>query len=136
MADEDNAIVPAADGRRPLTGVRVLDLSRMVAGGMAGMQLADFGADVIKVEQPGIGDPLRRWTTGGRGLWWQVYGRNKRFITLDLKSPDGRVLLEQLVRRVDVVMESFVPGTLEVGYARGLTKQGIDEVWFLLTGSL
>jgi len=120
MADEDNAIqqpdnaiVPAADGRHPLTGIRVLDLSRMVAGGMAGMQLADFGADVIKVEQPGIGDPLRRWTTGGRDLWWQVYGRNKRFITLDLKSPDGRALLEQLVRRVDVVMESFVPGTLE-----------------------
>ena len=59
---------------KPLNGVRVLDLSRMVAGGMAGMLLADFGADVIKVEQPGTGDPLRQWTTDGHPLWWKVYG--------------------------------------------------------------
>ena len=107
------AAVPAADPRRPLAGLRVLDLSRMVAGGMAGMQLADFGADVVKVEQPGVGDPLRQWTSGGRDLWWQVYARNKRFITLNLKAPEGQELLERLVPRFDVVMESFVPGTLE-----------------------
>lgn len=97
----------------PLRGVRVLDLSRMVAGGVAGMLLADFGADVIKVEQPGTGDPLREWTTDGHPLWWQVYGRNKRYITLNLKEPRGRELLQRLVPRFDVVMESFVPGTLE-----------------------
>lgn len=98
---------------KPLRGVRVLDLSRMVAGGVAGMLLADFGADVIKVEQPGTGDPLRQWTTDGHPLWWKVYGRNKRYITLNLKEPQGRELLQRLVPRFDVVMESFVPGTLE-----------------------
>ena len=98
---------------KPLAGVRILDLSRMIAGGVAGMQLADFGADVVKVEQPGSGDPLRQWTTDGEPFWWQVYGRNKRFITLNLKSPEGVELLSRLVPRFDVVIESFVPGTLE-----------------------
>jgi crotonobetainyl-CoA:carnitine CoA-transferase CaiB-like acyl-CoA transferase len=98
---------------KPLSGIRVLDLSRMIAGGVAGMQLADFGADVVKVEQPGTGDPLRQWTTAGEPFWWHVYARNKRFITLNLKSDEGRELLFKLLPRFDVVMESFVPGTLE-----------------------
>ena len=98
---------------RPLEGIRVLDLSRMIAGGVAGMLLADFGADVVKVEQPGVGDPLRRWTSNGESYWWKVYGRNKRYITLNLKSEQGRALLQRLVPKFDVVMESFVPGTLE-----------------------
>jgi crotonobetainyl-CoA:carnitine CoA-transferase CaiB-like acyl-CoA transferase len=98
---------------RPLEGIRVLDLSRMIAGGVAGMVLADFGADVVKVEQPGAGDPLRQWTSDGSAFWWQVYARNKRYITLNLKSEEGRRLLERLLPRFDVVMESFVPGTLE-----------------------
>ena len=98
---------------KPLEGVRVLDLSRMIAGGVAGMLLADFGADVVKVEQPGTGDPLRQWTSEGDAFWWQVYARNKRYITLNLKTDEGRALLERMVPRVDVVMESFVPGTLE-----------------------
>jgi crotonobetainyl-CoA:carnitine CoA-transferase CaiB-like acyl-CoA transferase len=98
---------------RPLEGIRVLDLSRMIAGGVAGMLLADFGADVVKVEQPGSGDPLRQWTTDGEPLWWRVYGRNKRHVTLNLKSDTGRDLLRRLLPRFDVVMESFVPGTLE-----------------------
>ena len=85
----------------------------MIAGGVAGMVLADFGADVVKVEQPGSGDPLRQWTTDGAPLWWKVYGRNKRYITLNLKSPAGHDLLRRLVPRFDVVMESFVPGSLE-----------------------
>jgi crotonobetainyl-CoA:carnitine CoA-transferase CaiB-like acyl-CoA transferase len=97
----------------PLAGIRVLDLSRMVAGGVAGMLLADFGADVVKVEQPGGGDPLRQWTAGGDPLWWKVYARNKRYITLNLKSAEGVSLLARLVPRFDVVIESFVPGTLE-----------------------
>ena len=98
---------------RPLEGVRVLDLSRMIAGAVTGMLLADFGADVVKVEQPGIGDPLRQWTTDGRMFWWQVYGRNKRCITLNLRSPEGLALMRDLVPKFDVVIESFVPGTLE-----------------------
>src|SRR6187397_624907 len=98
---------------KPLEGIRILDLSRMVAGGVAGMLLADFGADVVKIEQPGSGDPLRQWTSAGRSLWWKVYARNKRFVTLNLKSDAGRDLLIKMLPRYDVVMESFVPGTLE-----------------------
>jgi len=98
---------------KPLEGIRILDLSRMVAGGVAGMLLADFGADVVKVEQPGAGDPLRQWTSGGKSLWWKVYARNKRFVTLNLKAPEGRDLLLTMLPDYDVVMESFVPGTLE-----------------------
>ncbi len=98
---------------KALDGVRVLDLSRMVAGGVAGMLLADFGADVVKVEQPGTGDPLRQWTAEGQPFWWKVYARNKRFITLNLKADEGRGLLLRVLPHFDVVMESFVPGTLE-----------------------
>src|SRR5436309_9401393 len=98
---------------KPLTGVRVLDLSRMVAGGTAGMLLADLGADVVKVEQPGTGDPVRQWTADGQPFWWKVYARNKRYITLNLKSPEGKALLQRLVPKFDVMIESFVPGTLE-----------------------
>jgi crotonobetainyl-CoA:carnitine CoA-transferase CaiB-like acyl-CoA transferase len=97
----------------PLQGVRVLDLSRMIAGGVAGMLLADFGADVVKVEEPKSGDPLRQWTAEGQPFWWQVYARNKRYVTLNLKSDEGCGLLRQLVPRFDVLLESFVPGTLE-----------------------
>ncbi|MDQ3694573.1 MAG: CoA transferase [Chloroflexota bacterium] len=97
----------------PLAGVRVLDLSRLVAGGALGMCLADFGADVVKVEQPGRGDPLRTWTVAGEPLWWRVYGRNKRSITLNLDSGRGRDLLRRLIPRFDVLVESFVPGKLE-----------------------
>lgn len=100
-------------GAKPLHGLRVLDLSRMVAGGLAGMLLADFGADVVKVEQPGVGDPLRQWSTDGESFWWKVYARNKRFITLNLKTGEGKTLLKEMVPRFDVMIESFVPGTLE-----------------------
>ena len=96
-----------------LAGVRVLDLSRLVAGGMLGMVLADFGADVVKVEQPGRGDPLRAWTAGGRQLWWAVYGRNKRSVTLNLQAPEGTAIFARLVPRFDVLIEAFVPGTME-----------------------
>lgn len=98
---------------RPLEGIRVLDLSRMVAGGMAGMVLGDFGADVVKVEQPGVGDPLRHWTTEGLDLWWKVYGRNKRCITLNIQSEEGRKLLLRMLPGFDVLMESGIPGTME-----------------------
>ena len=109
---------------KPIQGVRVLDLSRMVAGGVAGMLLADFGAEVVKVEQPAVGDPLRQWTTDGDALWWTVYARNKRFVTLDIKSPRGQEILRALVPRFDVLMESFVPVTLErLGFGWDLLRQ-------------
>jgi crotonobetainyl-CoA:carnitine CoA-transferase CaiB-like acyl-CoA transferase len=98
---------------KPLDGIRVLDLSRMVAGGLTGMLLADFGADVVKVEQPGTGDPLRNWTTGGMPLWWNVYGRSKRYVTLNIKSDEGKQILLRLLPHFDVLVESFVPGTME-----------------------
>jgi crotonobetainyl-CoA:carnitine CoA-transferase CaiB-like acyl-CoA transferase len=81
------------------------------------MLLADFGADVVKVEHPSQGDPLRQWTADGVPFWWQVYARNKRFVTLDLKSSEGREMLRRLVPKFDVLIESFVPGALEaMGY--------------------
>ncbi len=97
----------------PLAGLRVLDLSRLVAGNMLTLSLADFGADVIKVEEPGTGDALREWTAGGQPLFWKVYARNKRSITLNLRSAHARDLLLQLVPTADVFVESFKFGTLE-----------------------
>jgi len=97
----------------PLAPLRVLDLSRLVAGNMLTMVLADFGADVIKVEQPGAGDPLRAWKSDGLDLWWRVYGRNKRSVTLNLATPAGRDLLLRLIPTADLFVESFIPGTLE-----------------------
>ncbi len=97
----------------PLHGIRVLDLSRLVAGNQLTLLLADFGADVVKVEQPGKGDMLRHWTEDGKELFWKVYGRNKRSITLDLKQPAGRDVLLRLVSGAQVLIESFRPGTLE-----------------------
>lgn len=98
---------------RPLEGLRVLDLTRLVAGGMTGMLLADFGAEVVKVEQPGVGDPLRTWTNEGLPLWWKVYGRNKKYVTLNIQSPEGRELFKSMLPTFDVLLESFVPGTME-----------------------
>lgn len=80
---------------------------------MLTMLLADFGADVIKIEQPGSGDPLRAWKSEGLDLWWRVYGRNKRSVTLNLAHPKARDLLRRLLGDADLLVESFVPGTLE-----------------------
>jgi crotonobetainyl-CoA:carnitine CoA-transferase CaiB-like acyl-CoA transferase len=96
----------------PLAGVRVLDLSRLVAGNMLSLQLADFGADVIKVEPPG-GDPLREWRDGGKELHWKTYGRNKRSIILDLRKQGAKDTLLRLAQTADVFLENYRPGTLE-----------------------
>jgi crotonobetainyl-CoA:carnitine CoA-transferase CaiB-like acyl-CoA transferase len=101
---------PAAIG--PLAGVRVLDLSRLVAGNMLSLQLADFGADVIKVEPP-AGDPLRDWRDAGRELHWKTYARNKRSIVLNLRHDGAKDALKRLVATADVLIENFRPGTLE-----------------------
>jgi crotonobetainyl-CoA:carnitine CoA-transferase CaiB-like acyl-CoA transferase len=91
----------------------VVDLSRLVAGNQLTMLLADFGAEVIKIEQPGQGDPLRHWRSGGKAVHWEVYGRNKKSVALDLKSEAGRESLLRLVADADVLVESFRPGMLE-----------------------
>lgn len=101
---------PGAQG--PLRGVRVVDLSRLVAGNMLSLQLGDFGADVIKVEPP-EGDPLRQWKDEGHALFWKVYGRNKRSLALNLREPDGMAALKALLKTADVFIENFRPGTLE-----------------------
>ena len=97
----------------PLDEVRVLDLSRLVAGNILTHVLADLGADVIKVEKPGRGDDLRNWITNGVPLWWQVYARNKRSLCLDLRQAAGRDLLLRLVETGQILVENYRPGTLE-----------------------
>ena len=102
---------PAA--RPPLNDLRVVDLSRLVAGNMVSLQLADHGADVIKVEDPQKGDPLRAWRVGGHSLHWKVYARNKRSLALNLRNAEALVLLSDLLAQSHVLIENFRHGTLE-----------------------
>ena len=97
----------------PLENIKILDLSRLAAGNMVSHMFADFGADVVKIEKPGKGDDLRNWKINGISHWWAVYSRNKRSISLDLKKDEGLDLLKELVKKADVFIENFVPGTLE-----------------------
>jgi formyl-CoA transferase len=112
----------AARPQGPLAGVRVLDLSRVLAGPYAAMTLGDMGADVIKIEQPGDGDETRAWGppfAGGESAYYLSVNRNKRGITLNLKHPQGRAILLDLVRHADVLIENFKVGTLE--------RMGLDD---------
>jgi crotonobetainyl-CoA:carnitine CoA-transferase CaiB-like acyl-CoA transferase len=97
----------------PLAGIRVLDLSRLVAGNMLSLQLADFGAEVIKIEDPRKGDPLRDWRVEGISVHWKVYARNKKSVTLNLRDAEGLGLLRRLAAAAHVFIENFRPGTLE-----------------------
>ena len=111
----------------PVKGLKVLDLSTIVAGGTATSLLADFGAEVVKVEQPGEGDPLRKWGPFAEGvsLWWKVHSRNKKSVTLDLRQPRGQSILKDLASSADLMVESFRPGTLE---RWGLGPEELAEV--------
>jgi formyl-CoA transferase len=99
----------------PLDGVRVLELGNFIAGPFAGQLLGDYGAEVIKVESPGDGDPMRRWgvTRDGDSLWWPTIGRNKRSIVLDMSQEAARQIAARLAERCDVVLENFRPGLLQ-----------------------
>jgi formyl-CoA transferase len=100
----------------PLSDLRVLELGTLLAGPFCGQLLGDLGAEVIKIEPPGQGDPMRVWgrqQEGEQSLWWPVVARNKKAITLDLRQPDGQALLKSLVARADFLLENFRPGTLE-----------------------
>ena len=101
------------DAACPLDGLRVLDLSRVVAGNALTALLADFGAEAIKVETPGRGDDLRNWRVNGVSTYWKVYGRNKKSLTLNLRAAAGRALLLRLVETADALVENFRPGRLE-----------------------
>ena len=100
------------DAKGPLSGIRVLDLSRLVSGNMLSLQLGDFGADVIKIE-PLEGDPLRAWLDGGEELFWKTYSRNKLSAALDLRNARAKDALLRLVETADVFIENYRPGTLE-----------------------
>ena len=102
----------------PLDGVRVIDMSRLVSGNMVSLQLADFGAEVIKIEDPKRGDPLRAWQTDGVSVHWKVYSRNKKSLAMSLREARGRELFLDLVETSQVLIENFRPGTLEtIGFA-------------------
>ena len=105
------------NGRKgPLTDLRVIEMGQLLAGPFCGQLLADFGAEVIKIEPPGVGDPMREWgreKPHGKSLWWPVIARNKKSITLDARRPEGQDLLRKLVERSDILLENFRPGTME-----------------------
>ena len=103
----------AANG--PLTGLKVLELGQLIAGPFAAKTLADFGADVIKIEPPTTGDPLRQWRLmhGGTSVWWQVQSRNKKSVTLDLRQHEARDIVRRLAAECDVLIETSSPGVME-----------------------
>lgn len=98
-----------------LAGLKVLELGQLIAGPFAAKTLADFGAEVIKIEPPGSGDPLRKWRMlrGDTSVWWQVQSRNKRSLALDLRTPEGQDLVRKLAQEADVLIENFRPGAME-----------------------
>ena len=103
-----------ASGRKgPLTDIRLIELGQLIAGPFCGQLMADMGADVIKVEPPGQGDPMRVWGRGEFPLWWTVCARNKRVVTANLREPEGQELVRSLIAQSDMVLENFRPGTLE-----------------------
>jgi len=107
----------------PLAGLKVVELGALIAGPFCSKILAEFGADVIKIEPPGQGDPLRKWRhlRDDTSVWWHVQSRNKRSVSIDLRNPDGQAIVRRLCRRADIVVENFRPGTLEgwgLGYDR------------------
>ncbi len=117
MTESSAAREPAPPTKRagPLSGLRVIDAGTMIAGPLAATQLGDFGADVIKVELPGVGDSMRHWAPvkDGHSLWWKVIARNKRLLTLTLSTPEGQEIFRDLVRGADIVIENYRPGTFE-----------------------
>jgi formyl-CoA transferase len=106
---------PTALGTAALSGLKVLELGQLIAGPFAAKTLADFGADVIKIETLGAGDPLRKWRLlkDGTSVWWQVQSRNKRSVALDLRQPEAQEIVRSLAAECDVVIENFRPGAME-----------------------
>jgi formyl-CoA transferase len=102
-----------SEAKGPLTDIRLIELGQLIAGPFCGQLMADMGADVIKVEPPGTGDPMRAWGRGDLPLWWTVCARNKRCITANLREPKGQELIRRLVAKADMLLENFRPGTME-----------------------
>jgi crotonobetainyl-CoA:carnitine CoA-transferase CaiB-like acyl-CoA transferase len=125
--NNSSAASTASVATGPLAGLRVLDISTVIAGPFAATMLADLGADVLKVEMPGAGDALRRLAPHKDGvpLWWKVTNRNKKGITLDLRKPEGKALLGRLVAKYDVLVENFRTGTLDEW---GITRSWLQDI--------
>ena len=115
MPTEAPADSPAQTRPTALAGLKVLELGQLIAGPFAAKTLADFGAEVVKIEPPGAGDPLRKWRLlkDGTSVWWQVQSRNKRSLALDLRTPDGQDIVRKLALEADVLIENFRPGAME-----------------------
>ncbi len=113
LSIDQEATAEPAQG--PLSGLKVLELGQLIAGPFAAKTLADFGAEVIKVEPPGAGDPLRKWRLlkDGTSVWWQIQSRNKRSIAIDLREPEGQEVVRKLASEADVLIENFRPGAME-----------------------
>jgi formyl-CoA transferase len=121
-----------------LRGLRVIEMGQLIAGPFAGKTLGEFGAEVIKIEPPGAGDPLRNWRLikDGTSVWWQVQSRNKRSIALDLRSKEGQDIAKHLIGHADVLIENFRPGTLEgwgMGYEE-LSKNNSGLIMLRISG--
>jgi formyl-CoA transferase len=115
--------VAAGEAGGPLKGVRVLELGTLIAGPFCARMLAEFGAEVIKIESPDGGDQLRQWRKmyQGTSLWWYVQARNKKSVTVNLRAPEGQEIVRRLARASDIVIENFRPGALEkwgIGWAQ------------------
>lgn len=102
-----------ADDVGPLAGLRVLELGHLIAGPFCGQLLGDMGAEVIKIEPPGVGDAMRQWGRGDTPLWWEVIARNKKSVSIDLRTDEGRALARRIAAKADILIENFRPGTLE-----------------------
>ena len=118
---------PPATSPAALAGVRVVEMGQLIAGPFCGKTLGEFGADVIKIEAPEAGDPLRNWRLikDGTSVWWQVQSRNKRSVALDLRQKEGQAIARQLIAEADVLVENFRPGTLE-GW--GMSPQELHQL--------
>ncbi len=105
----------SAASRQPLEGVKVIELGQLIAGPFCARMLAEFGAEVIKIEPPRLGDPLRKWRKlhDGTSLWWYAQARNKKSVTLDLKQAEAQEIVRKLAAGADIVVENFRPGALE-----------------------
>ena len=112
---------------RPLEGIKVLELGQLIAGPFATKILGEFGAEVIKIEPPHTGDPLRKWRLlhEGTSVWWASQSRNKKSVTVNLRSTEGQAIIRRLLKEVDILVENFRPGALE-GW--GLSEEVLQEI--------
>jgi crotonobetainyl-CoA:carnitine CoA-transferase CaiB-like acyl-CoA transferase len=128
--------LPEKKAKGPLTDLRVIELGQLIAGPFCGQLMADMGADVIKIEPPEIGDPMRVWGRGDYPLWWTVCARNKRCVTANLREPEGQDLARKLIAQADMVLENFRPGTMErwgLGYEE-LAKENPGLIMVRVSG--